>query len=121
MGNYSKGVENALNIGNEDNIIIAKFIASNAPNDDLKKKLWIKILSSSNNQQKLIQNIKDVKEPQIFQEIITEQMKYSISLDMILSNFPFGLIKNIIIHEIGKLNYKILDENDEYFSDNFNL
>ena len=45
MGKYSEGVKNALTQKNDDCIKIAKFIASNAPGEKLKKKLWIDIFS----------------------------------------------------------------------------
>ena len=46
MGKYLEGVKTALKAKTEDCLKIAKFIASNAPGDKLKKSLWIEIFSS---------------------------------------------------------------------------
>ena len=43
MGKYFEGVKTALNEGTDDCKEIAKFIASNAPGEKLRKKLWIEI------------------------------------------------------------------------------
>ena len=48
MGKYSEGVRTALNQKTEECNKIAKFIASNAPGEKLKKKLWIDIFSCEN-------------------------------------------------------------------------
>ena len=48
MGKYSEGVRIALMQKNVDCEKIAKFIASNAPGEKLRKKLWIDIFSCNN-------------------------------------------------------------------------
>ena len=48
MGKYSEGVKTALMEKNEECLNIAKFIASNAPGEKLRKKLWIDIFSCDN-------------------------------------------------------------------------
>ena len=48
MGKYSEGVKTALLQKTEDCQKIAKFIASNAPGEKLRKKLWIEIFSCDN-------------------------------------------------------------------------
>ena len=48
MGKYSEGVKTALMQGNDEGNSIAKFIASNAPGEKLRKKLWIDIFSCDN-------------------------------------------------------------------------
>jgi len=46
MGKYLEGVKTALKAKTEECLKIAKFIATNAPGDKLKKSLWIEIFSS---------------------------------------------------------------------------
>ena len=48
MGKYAEGVRTALQQKKEDCNQIAKFIASNAPGEKLRKKLWIDIFSCDN-------------------------------------------------------------------------
>ena len=48
MGKYSEGVKTALMEKNDECLKIAKFIASNAPGEKLRKKLWIDIFSCDN-------------------------------------------------------------------------
>ena len=48
MGKYSQGVKTALKFGDQECQKIAKFIASNAPDENIKKKLWIDIFIYNN-------------------------------------------------------------------------
>ena len=48
MGKYSQGVKTALKFGDQECQRIAKFIASNAPDENIKKKLWIDIFIYNN-------------------------------------------------------------------------
>ena len=58
MGKYLEAVNAALSDHSEECQTIAKFIASNAPGDALKKKLWINIFSfNSQNEFKQVLNI----------------------------------------------------------------
>ena len=47
MGKFAEGVKIALSQNNSEGQKIARFIASNAPNEKLKKKLWIDIFKSN--------------------------------------------------------------------------
>ena len=48
MGKYSQGVKTALKYGDQECQKIAKFIASNAPDENLKRQLWIDIFIYNN-------------------------------------------------------------------------
>ena len=63
-GKYSEGVKTALNAKNEECLKIAKFIASNAPGEKLKKKLWIDIFSCDS-QSEFQEALKIMKESKI--------------------------------------------------------
>ena len=88
MGKYSEGVRIALKQKNEDCQKIAKFIASNAPNEKLRKKLWIDIFSCENQnefkqaldimKESKILKIEDVL-PHITDKIKIEEFKKQIS------------------------------------------
>jgi hypothetical protein len=64
MGKYSEGVKNALKEKTPECDKIAKFIASNAPGEKLKKKLWIDIFSC-NNQNEFKQALDIMRESKI--------------------------------------------------------
>ena len=89
MQKYSEGVRNALMQKTEECTQIAKFIASNAPGEKLRKKLWIDIFScdGQNNEFKpaldimkesKILKIEDVL-PHITESIKIEEFKKQIS------------------------------------------
>ena len=89
MGKYSEGVRTALmQKKREDCQKIAKFIASNAPNEKLRKKLWIDIFSCENQsefrqaldimKESKILKIEDVL-PHITDKIKIEEFKKQIS------------------------------------------
>ena len=64
MGKYSEGVRTALEGKTEENIKIAKFIATNAPGEKLKKKLWIDIFSCDS-QKEFTKTLDIIKESKI--------------------------------------------------------
>ena len=88
MGKYSEGVKTALSFKTEECQKIAKFIASNAPGDKLRKKLWIDIFScdSQNEFQDALKVMKESKIlkiedvlPHITDSIKIEEFKKQIS------------------------------------------
>ena len=88
MGKYSEGVKSALNAKTPECQRIAKFIASNAPGEKLKKKLWIDIFScdSQNEFQEALKIMKESKIlkiedvlPHITDTIKIEEFKKQIS------------------------------------------
>ena len=64
MGKYSEGVRNALSHKTPECLKIAKFIASNAPGEKLRKQLWIDIFSSDS-QSEFQEALKIMKESKI--------------------------------------------------------
>jgi len=81
MGNYSQAIKHALNQRKKDNQKIATFIASNAPNESLKKKLWIDIFKN-NNQNELKQALNIIKESKILKiEDILPYMNDTIKIE----------------------------------------
>ena len=64
MGKYLEGVKTALKAKTEECLKIAKFIASNAPGDKLKKSLWIEIFSSDS-QSKFTEALSIMRESKI--------------------------------------------------------
>ena len=88
MGKYSEAVRTALDQKTEDCLKIAKFIASNAPGEKLKKQLWIDIFSYNNQnefgkaldimKESKILKIEDVL-PKISDTIKIEEFKKQIS------------------------------------------
>ena len=64
MGKYSEGVKNALNAKTPECQKIARFIASNAPGEKLRKKLWIDIFSCDS-QNEFNEALKIMKESKI--------------------------------------------------------
>ena len=64
MGKYLEGVKTALNAKTEECLKIAKFIATNAPGDKLKKSLWIEIFSSDS-QNKFAEALSIMRESKI--------------------------------------------------------
>ena len=88
MGKYLEGVKTALSNKTEECQKIAKFIASNAPGDKLKKQLWIEIFScdSQNEFQEALKIMKESKIlkiedvlPHITDTIKIEEFKKQIS------------------------------------------
>ena len=88
MGKYSEGVRTALNQKTEECKKVAKYIASNAPGEKLKKKLWIDIFSSENQNEfnKALEVMKESKVlkiedvlPYITDSIKIEEFKKQIS------------------------------------------
>ena len=87
MGKYSEGVKLALKTNTTRSKEIAKFIASNTQNEQLKKKLWIEIFcDNKQNEQDPIQIMKESKIlkiedvlPYISDEIKIEDFKTQIS------------------------------------------
>lgn len=82
MGKYEEGVKCALMEQNEDCQKIAKYIASNAPGEKMKKKLWINIFSY-NNQNEFKKGLDIMKESKILkiEDIlphITEKIKIEV-------------------------------------------
>ena len=88
MGKYSEGVKTALMQKTEECDKVAKYIASNAPGEKLKKKLWIDIFTSENQnefnkaleilKQSKVLKIEDVL-PYITDSIKIEEFKKQIS------------------------------------------
>ena len=88
MGKYSGGIKAALDGGTEECQQIAKFIASNAPGERLKKSLWIQIFCH-NSQNEIKQALEIMKEskllkiedvlPYITDNITIENFKLQIS------------------------------------------
>ena len=109
MGKYSEGVKEALNDKNEKADNIAKFIASNAPGEKLKKKLWIEIFFV-NNHKEFKDAIKIVEESKILKiEDILPYITDSIQID----EFKQQVKKCIVDYEnnIKKLKEDINDYN----------
>ena len=81
MGNYSQAIKHALNQRKKDYQKIATFIASNAPSESLKKKLWIDIFKN-NNQNELKQALNIIKESKILKiEDILPYMNDTIKIE----------------------------------------
>ena len=109
MGKYSEGVKEALNDKNEKAESVAKFIASNAPGDKLKKKLWIEIFFA-NNHKEFKDAIKIIEESKILKiEDVLPYITDSIQID----EFKQQIKKCIIDYEnnIKKLKEDINDYN----------
>ena len=88
MGKYSEGVKTALSVKTPECQRIAKFIASNAPDEKLRKQLWIDIFScdSQNEFQEALKIMKESKIlkiedvlPHITDTIKIEEFKKQIS------------------------------------------
>ena len=109
MGKYSEGVKEALNDKNEKADSIAKFIASNAPGEKLKKKLWIEIFFT-NNHKEFKDAIKLIEESKILKiEDVLPYITDSIQID----EFKQQIKKCIVDYEnnIKKLKEDINDYN----------
>ena len=109
MGKYSEGVKEALNDKNEKADSIAKFIASNAPGEKLKKKLWIEIFFA-NNHNEFKDAIKIIEESKILKiEDVLPYISDSIQFD----EFKQQVKKCIVDYEnnIKKLKEDINDYN----------
>jgi len=109
MGKYSEGVKEALSDKNDKTENIAKFIASNAPGDKLKKKLWIEIFFA-NNHNEFKDAIKIIEESKILKiEDVLPYITDSIQID----EFKQQIKKCIVDYEsnIKKLKDDINDYN----------
>ena len=109
LGKYSEGVKEALNDKSDKSDNIAKFIASNAPGDNLKKSLWIEIFFA-NNHNEFKDAIKIIEESKILKiEDVLPYITDSIQID----EFKQQIKKCIIDYEnnIKKLKEDINDYN----------
>ena len=87
MGKYQEGVKEALKNPTEECQQIAKFIASNAPGEKLKKKLWIDIFSN-NSQNEFKQALDVIKESKILK--IEDVLPY-ITDNITIENFKLQI------------------------------
>ena len=87
MGKYQEGVKEALKNPTEECQQIAKFIASNAPGEKLRKKLWIDIFSN-NSQNEFKQALDVIKESKILK--IEDVLPY-ITDNITIENFKLQI------------------------------
>ena len=98
-GKYSEGIQKALSSQNKDGRNIAEFIANNAPNESLKKQLWIEIFSYDNIQNDFTQALKTVKNSGILKiEDILPHIADTFKIEE-MEDFKKKIYKSISAHE----------------------
>ena len=109
MGRHSRGIKVALDEGTEECEQIAKFIASNAPGENLRKKLWIEIFNHDS-QNEIRQALDIIKESKILK---IEDVLPFITNDITIENFKLQISEciNEYTKNIDTLKKNITDYN----------
>ena len=102
MGKHQEGVKTALKTPTDECQQIAKFIASNAPGEKLRKKLWIEIFSN-NSQNEFKQALDVIKESKILK--IEDVLPY-ITDNITIENFKLQISDCIKEYENNITNLK---------------